>query len=102
MFNDFIGDGFLGCLLGGGGLGPQEEYLTIEETAALLKLSSKTIRNKMTGGELRLGEHYFRPPGMGPRFKRSALVAWLEQPSGCRAGPAAIAPKGRRGFVLGN
>jgi hypothetical protein len=79
MFIDFS-DGLLGCLIGGGGGAPSgaEEYLTIEETAQRLKLAPKTLRNKMAAGLLREGEHYFRPPGLGPRFKWSAVAAWLE------------------------
>ena len=56
-----------------------EEYLTIAEVAARLKISPKTIKNKMAAGIFRKGAHYFSPPGLGPRFKWSAVVAWLEQ-----------------------
>jgi hypothetical protein len=56
-----------------------EEYLTIGEIAARLKLSPKTVKNKMAAGILRKGVHYFSPLGMGPRFKWSAIIAWLEQ-----------------------
>jgi helix-turn-helix protein len=55
-----------------------EDYLTIRETADLLKVTPKTVRNKMAAGIFRKGIHYFSPPGLAPRFKRSALVAWLE------------------------
>jgi hypothetical protein len=51
-----------------------EEYLTIAELAARLKLSKKSIRNKMSSGDFRLGVHYFRPKGMAPRFKGSATA----------------------------
>jgi len=56
-----------------------EEYLTIEELAARLKLRTKTIKNKMANGTFRRGVHYFSPKGLGPRFKWSAVVAWLEE-----------------------
>jgi hypothetical protein len=56
-----------------------EEYLTIAELAERLKLSKKSIRNKMASGDFRGGVHYFRPKGMGPRFKWSAIVAWMER-----------------------
>jgi hypothetical protein len=56
-----------------------EEYLTIAELAERLKLTPKTIKNKMGAGIFKRGVHYFSPPGMGPRFKWSAVVAWLEQ-----------------------
>ena len=55
------------------------EYLTIGELAERLKLAPKTIQNKMASGTFRKGVHYFAPPGMRPRFKWSAIVAWLEQ-----------------------
>jgi len=55
-----------------------EEYLTIEELAAHLKIKSKTVRNKMSAGIFKKGVHYFHPRGLGPRFKWSAIVAWLE------------------------
>lgn len=56
-----------------------EEYLTIAEAAVRLKLSPKTVKNKMAAGIFKKGIHYFSRPGMGPRFKWSALVVWLEQ-----------------------
>jgi hypothetical protein len=55
-----------------------EEYLTIEELSARLKLKPKTVKNKMASGVLRKGVHYFSPVGLGPRFKWSAVVAWIE------------------------
>jgi hypothetical protein len=56
-----------------------EEYLKIAEVAARLKISPKTVRNKMGSGLFRKGVHYFSPLGLGPRFKWSAVVEWLEQ-----------------------
>jgi hypothetical protein len=56
-----------------------EEYLTIPEVAARLKIKPKTIKNKMGTGIFRKGVHYFSPVGLGPRFKWSAVIAWLEQ-----------------------
>jgi hypothetical protein len=56
-----------------------EEYLTIAEVAARLKIKPKTVKNKMASGLFRKGIHYFSPQGLGPRFKWSAVVAWLEQ-----------------------
>ena len=56
-----------------------EEYLTISELASRLKLKPKTIKNKMASGILRRGVHYFSPRGIGPRFKWSVVVAWLEE-----------------------
>ena len=56
-----------------------EEYLTIEKLAVRLSLKSKTIKNKMASGIFRRGVHYFSPKGIGPRFKWSAVVAWLEE-----------------------
>ena len=56
-----------------------EEYLTIEELSARLKIKPKTVKNKMAAGIFLKGVHFFSPPGLGPRFKWSAVVAWLEQ-----------------------
>src|SRR5437870_13920921 len=56
-----------------------EEYLTVAEVAARFKLTPKTVRNRMYAGTWRRGEHWFSRPGIGPRFRWSALVAWLEQ-----------------------
>ena len=55
-----------------------EEYITITELGARLTLERKTIQNKMASGVFRKGTHYFSPKGMGPRFKWSAIVAWME------------------------
>src|SRR5207249_9719681 len=55
-----------------------EEYLTVAEVAARLKLNPKTIRNRMYDGTWRRGEHWFSRPGIGPRFRWSAIVRWLE------------------------
>lgn len=56
-----------------------EEYLTITEASARLKIKPKTIKNKMAAGVFRKGVHYFSPVGLGPRFKWSAVVRWLEE-----------------------
>jgi hypothetical protein len=56
----------------------EEEYLTIHELSARLKLKPKTVKNKMASGVFRKGVHYFSPVGLGPRFKWSAIVAWIE------------------------
>ncbi len=55
-----------------------EEYITIAELGARLTLEEKTVRNKMASGVFIKGVHYFSPNGMGPRFKWSAIVAWME------------------------
>ena len=77
-----------------------EEYLTITELSARLKIKPKTIKNKMAAGIFRKGVHYFSPHGLGPRFKWSAVVAWLETeapttPQSCDRIPMA------RGYMLG-
>src|SRR5262249_19770078 len=56
-----------------------EEYLTISEVAARLKVKPKTVRNKMASGVFRKGVHYIRPKGFGTRFKWGAVVALLER-----------------------
>ncbi len=66
------------------------EYLTVADAAELLCVSPKRVRNLMSAGMLRRGEHWFSPVGLGPRFKRSALVAWIE-------GGQPVAPRRREG-----
>jgi hypothetical protein len=55
-----------------------EEYLTVSEVAARFKLAPKTVRNRMHDGTWPKGVIWFSPRGLGPRFKWSALVCWLE------------------------
>jgi len=55
-----------------------EEYLTIAELAVRLKVKPKTVKNKMAAGIFQKGRHYFSREGLGPRFKWSAVVDWLE------------------------
>jgi Helix-turn-helix domain len=102
MFQGFT-EGIIGCLYGGGGSAPVEEYLTIKETAQRLKLSPKTIRNKIASGVFKRGEHYFRAPSLGTRFKWSAIVEWLEKSgeSGKKSGRTAGIPMAR-GYTLGH
>jgi hypothetical protein len=56
-----------------------DEYLTIAEVGARLKLAPKTVKNKMASGIFQRGVHYFSPPGISARFKWSAVIAWLEE-----------------------
>jgi len=54
------------------------EYLTTFEAAELLRVKSKTLRNMKARGVFREGLHFFRRQGLGPRWKRGALIEWLE------------------------
>ncbi len=56
-----------------------EEYLTITELSARLKIKPKTIKNKMAAGIFRKGIHYFSPVGLGPRFRWDAIIRWMEE-----------------------
>ena len=69
-----MAEGYCGSEMSG-----PEEYLTIEGLGERLDLKPKTVRNKMVNGTFIKGVHYFSPNGIGPRFKWSAIVAWLEQ-----------------------
>lgn len=55
-----------------------DEYLSVAETAARVHLSPKRLRNLMSAGVFKAGYHFFRPQGIGPRFKWSRVVEWLE------------------------
>jgi Helix-turn-helix domain len=78
-----------------------EEYLTISEVAARLKVTPKTVRNKMAAGVFRKGVHYVRPKGLGTRFRWGAVVAWLEQDETGRPDEASDAIPMARGYRLG-
>ena len=54
------------------------EFLTVAELADELALKPKTVRNRMYDGTWLRGRHWFSRPGIGPRFKWSAIVQWLE------------------------
>ena len=54
-----------------------DEYLSIAQLCERLPYRPQTIRNLMTAGVLRLGEHFVKPRGR-IMFKWSAVRAWLE------------------------
>lgn len=56
----------------------QGPYLTLAEASDLARVSRKRIQNLMADGTLREGVHFSRPRGLRPRFRREALIAWLE------------------------
>jgi hypothetical protein len=76
-----------------------DEYLTVAEIAERLRLTPKSVRNRMYGGPWRKGVHWFSRPGIGPRFRWSALVAWMETPDESPDDAAALGgiPPARRG-----
>jgi hypothetical protein len=77
-----------------------EQYLSLKETAERLRISPKTLKNKMAAGIFRKGVHFFSPPGLGPRFKWSAVVSFIEgeqKPAESEADSIPMA----RGYELG-
>ena len=78
-----------------------EEYLTINELAARLKIKPKTIKNKMASGIFKKGVHYFSPRGLQPRFKWSAVQTWLEEKDTQANTERATGIPMARGYVLG-
>jgi len=72
------------------------EYLTVQQVADRLGLDVKTVQNKMSQGVLVRGVHWFRPRGMYPRFKWSAIIAWLEE----RESPAEGEPTAQAGDLI--
>lgn len=73
-------------------------YLTVKEAADLAGVSPKRLRNLMSPGEGKLieGIHFTRPRGLAPRFKREALVAWLEGLEGAGEGGRPLTRRHRR------
>lgn len=76
-----------------------EEYLTVAEVAAILKLSPKRVRNMMSSGAFRPGEHFLRRHGIGPRFLRSQVDAWLTGSEGVSGDPIPMARSRGGGLV---
>jgi len=56
-----------------------DDYLTVVELSARLKVASKTVRNHMYDGTWAKGVHWFSPPGIGPRFSWLAIERWLRR-----------------------
>lgn len=56
---------------------PAGEYLSIAETAALMKVSAKTIRNKLAAGTFPR-EVYSRRAGSAVRFLKSKLTQYMQ------------------------
>jgi hypothetical protein len=56
------------------------EFITVAELAEALGLKPKTVRNRMYDGTWRRGEHWFARPGIGPRFRWAAVLAWIQSP----------------------
>ena len=81
-----------------GGPGTREEYLTVAEVAAMLKVSPKRVRNMMSGGTFQPGEHFFRRRGIGPRFVRSRVDAWLRDGDGVSVDSIPMARSASGGF----
>lgn len=54
------------------------EYMTTREAGEFLRLSPKSLRNKIALGIFREGIHYHTRRGIGLRWIHSALVSWLE------------------------
>ena len=52
------------------------EYMSVRKLAEILPYSEQTIRNLMTSGELREGEHYYKRRGR-VIFRWSRVEAWL-------------------------
>jgi hypothetical protein len=57
--------------------GNDPEYLSIRELAERIPYTEGTIRNLMSKGQLRLGEHYVKPRGR-VMFRWAAVRAWLD------------------------
>jgi hypothetical protein len=57
--------------------GDDPEYLSIRELAERIPYSEGTIRNLMSKGQLRIGEHYVKPRGR-VMFRWAAIRTWLD------------------------
>ncbi len=55
-----------------------EEYLSIKQLCERIPYRPQSIRNMMTQGIFREGEHYFKPTARKVIFKWSAIQRWIE------------------------
>jgi len=53
------------------------EWLRAREVSQWLGCSDRTVRRRMRDGTWHKGEHWVQPKGCRPRFRRSALEAWV-------------------------
>jgi len=56
---------------------PEVEYLSLHDLARRIDYAEGTIRNLMSQGVFRLGQHYVKPRGR-ILFKWAAIRNWLE------------------------
>jgi len=58
----------------------KEEYLSIQELSKRIPFRVQSIRNMISKGIFRLGEHYVKPGGKGrPVFLWSKVEQWLRR-----------------------
>ena len=69
------------------------------EVAAILKVSPKRVRNMMSSGPFRPGDHFLRRRGIGPRFLRTRVDAWLRGNDGVSGELIPMARRTGGGFV---
>jgi Helix-turn-helix domain len=74
------------------------EYLTIAKGATLLRIAPKIARNKIAAGLFPPGV-VIRRRGVGTRFKRSALIEWLESESHPTESEIPMARRAKRAAV---
>jgi hypothetical protein len=65
---------------------PGEEYLSIRDLSQRIPYAEQTIRNLMSQGVFRLGEHYLKPRGR-VMFRWSVVRAWLAPPAAAGGAP---------------
>jgi len=54
-----------------------ENYLTVNELGAMIRMAPQTIYNKIHKKEFILGIHYLKPSRKKILFKESAIIDWL-------------------------
>jgi hypothetical protein len=76
------------------------EYLSLKETADLLRISPATVETRIKRGIFVRGVHFFTRKGMRPLFKRSAIIAWVEGQDAKPAPKQEASIPMRRGYNL--
>jgi hypothetical protein len=75
---------------------PEQSYLSVQQLADRIPYAEHTIRNLMTTGALREGEHYFKRRGR-VMFSWPAMCRWVEECGSLAAETLPMVRSRRRG-----
>jgi hypothetical protein len=86
----------VGCSAARSSVAAEQQYLSVRQLADRVPYAEHTIRNLMTTGALREGEHYFKRRGR-VMFSWPAMCRWVEERGALAAQPLPMVRSRRRG-----